>query len=464
MRRTRVGFLIEDDGVAVAAIRKGGTTEYFRLVANDALPARLEAQLCARRLRTQGIRIGLDRSLVVVKTLAVPRAAEGNRHSMVAFELERHVPFPGEDTRFDWTPLPAGGDGLGRVLVAATEGRTVDGALKLVEATKKTPRSLIVACHALPILLDDRRPVRRAVWIHGRGARTVLLFLERGEVRLSRSVPAGDGADMASEVARSLPLAGWKKCDAVWVSGDEPPDFRAAFRRGELRMAIAAAPLGKTASRLMKRLPIEERSSALLALAVAAGRRRPPLDLVPAARRARATSWAAAFTAGMAVAAGGLGLALLFVHGQAQSRHLERVSAEIRRLEPEAKSAEQLGADVQLRRRLLGVVQSIQGGGVRPLPVLKGLTELVPADAWLQSVSMDAQGLEVMGQATTASQLVPLLESSPWLERVEFTAPVTRAQSHEQFRIRASWEAPVGPSAEPESPASPAPRPGPKGR
>jgi hypothetical protein len=77
---------------------------------------------------------------------------------------------------------------------------------------------------------------------------------------------------------------------------------------------------------------------------------------------------------------------------------------------------------------------------------------------------MDAQGLEIVGQATTASQLVPLLESSPWLERVEFTAPVTRAQSHEQFRIRASWEAPVGPSAEPESPASPAPRPGPKGR
>ena len=45
MRRTRVGLVIEDDSVAVAAIRKGGSTEYFRLVANEALPARLEAQL-----------------------------------------------------------------------------------------------------------------------------------------------------------------------------------------------------------------------------------------------------------------------------------------------------------------------------------------------------------------------------------------------------------------------------------
>jgi general secretion pathway protein L len=165
----------------------------------------------------------------------------------------------------------------------------------------------------------------------------------------------------------------------------------------------------------------------------------------------------------MAVAAGVLGLALLLVQGHAQRRHLESVSAEIRRIEPEAKAVEQLAADVQLQRRLLGVLQSIQTGGVRPLPVLKDLTDLVPSDAWLQSVTMDAQGLEISGQATTASQLVPLLEGSPWLERVEFTAPVTRAQSQEQFRIRAAWEAPAAPAPDSEAP-SPAPRPERKGR
>ena len=65
---------------------------------------------------------------------------------------------------------------------------------------------------------------------------------------------------------------------------------------------------------------------------------------------------------------------------------------------------------------------------------------------------MDRQGLELTGQATTASSLVPLLETSPWLERVEFTAPVTRIQSKEQFRIRAAWEMPAG--ADPDPPAS----------
>jgi Tfp pilus assembly protein PilN len=459
MKRTRVGLVIEDDDVAVAAIHAGGKTEYFRLRADESLPTRLAAQLRARRLGTSRIRVGLDRSRVVVKTLAVPRTSGGNRRSIVAFELERHVPFASEDTRFDWTPVPGGSDGLGHVLVAATEGRTVDGALRLVEAThRQPPRSVTVACHALPILLEQRRLPRRAVWIHGRGPRVILLFLERDKVRLSRSVPAADGGEMAAEVARSLPLAGWKDYQAVWVSGDEAPDFRSSFRRGDLGVPIAAPPLGKTATRLIGRLPLEERGSALLALAVAAGRRRPPLDLVPTQMRARALSLAQAFTAGMAVAAGALWLALLLAHGHAETRHLERVSAEIRRLDPEVKAVEQLGADVQLRRRMVAALQSIEADGLRPLPVLKDLTELVPLDAWLQSVSMDRQGLELTGQATTASSLVPLLEASPWLERVEFTAPVTRTQSREQFRIRADWEVVAGPAHDPPASTAPAQR------
>jgi hypothetical protein len=53
---------------------------------------------------------------------------------------------------------------------------------------------------------------------------------------------------------------------------------------------------------------------------------------------------------------------------------------------------------------------------------------------------MDRQGVELVGQSDAASSLIPLLEASNRLERVEFTSPVTKAQNKEQFRIRASWE------------------------
>jgi hypothetical protein len=72
--------------------------------------------------------------------------------------------------------------------------------------------------------------------------------------------------------------------------------------------------------------------------------------------------------------------------------------------------------------------------------MLRELTETLPADAWLTNFSFDRTGLELGGFANAASQLIPLLEASPGLERVEFTSPVTKGRDREQFRLRANWE------------------------
>src|SRR5262245_57659333 len=70
---------------------------------------------------------------------------------------------------------------------------------------------------------------------------------------------------------------------------------------------------------------------------------------------------------------------------------------------------------------------------------MKELTERLPQEAWLRTLTMDKQGLEITGQASAANQLIPLLENSPSLMSVEFTAPVTKAGDKEQFRIKAAW-------------------------
>jgi Tfp pilus assembly protein PilN len=113
------------------------------------------------------------------------------------------------------------------------------------------------------------------------------------------------------------------------------------------------------------------------------------------------------------------------------------------------------------------LIQSIESTTVRPLPVLRELTELLPGDAWLTMLSLDTKGVELTGQAQAAASLIPLLENSARLERVEFSSPVTRGRDREQFRIRAAWEgtsaaAATGAAAEPASPLPPrrAPLPG----
>jgi len=102
---------------------------------------------------------------------------------------------------------------------------------------------------------------------------------------------------------------------------------------------------------------------------------------------------------------------------------------------------------------LLQTVQSVQKSDPRPLPIMRELTDRLPQDAWLRTLTMDKQGLEITGQAAAANQLIPLLENSPSLTRVEFTAPVTKAGDKEQFRIKAAWK--IAPVPEPPPPPTP---------
>jgi Tfp pilus assembly protein PilN len=362
---------------------------------------------------------------------------------MLAFELERHLPFPAEHAEFDWTPVPLARRAkatLLRVLIAAAPGRLVEDARRLLAAAGARPRSLTVACHDLPALLRRRPVVKRAVWIHRHHARADILLLSRGVLRLSRNVPAESETELAVEFARSLTLLDWTSCDAVWVSGDMNVALRTAVKAGEVRARVSHPPLVPVAERLLAQLEPERRGAGLLALAVAAGSRRPALDLLPLAIRPRRIARAHALAAGLAALALTAGAGLLAAQDHMQNRYLRLVTEEIRRLDPEVKTVERLGSELQLQRKLLTTIQSVEAGGLHPLPVLKELTEIIPRDAWLQSLTMDRQGVELTGQAEAASPLIPLLEGSPWLERVEFTAPVTRVLTREQFRLRAGWE------------------------
>jgi len=143
------------------------------------------------------------------------------------------------------------------------------------------------------------------------------------------------------------------------------------------------------------------------------------------------------------------------VPGLVENRRLARLNGEITRIDPEVRSVERVARELDRKRQLLATVEKINSASLQPLAVLRELTEIMPSDAWVTYLAFDAKGVELTGQAGAASTLIPLLENSPRLERVEFASPVTRGRDREQFRIRASWEAPS--VAAVPTPALPAP-------
>lgn len=460
--RLRLGLVLRDHRLAAVAVAGGRVRQAFTLEDPDNPAALLKAELDARRLRVRRAALGLPRSLATVKVLELPPAPGGDLARMVAFELERHVPFPAEDAAFDFLPLSAPGRQAASrpVLVVAAERRTVERALRLLPEARLAPASLGVACHDLPALLGPRPRAKRAVWIHVVGADAELLFLDGARLRLSRSV-AAEG-DLAAEVAQSLLHLGWESADALWASGDRADAVVADPELGRLGIPLAPPPLASRARRAVASLDPAADGLTLLALAVALRPSHPPLNLLPGSLRPRRLSRAQLVTAANVAAVALLGAALLVTQGLRSQRHLARLDAAIRALDPEVRAVERIAAELEGKRRLLTTLREVEASALRPLPLLRELTELIPADAWVTILSADPKGFEIAGQATAANQLIPLLEGSPNLKAVEFASPVTKGRDKEQFRIKAAWETP--PAAAAPAPARAPARPGGAGR
>lgn len=436
----RAGLLLDERGVTLAVVTAKGTVECLAIDAGENVGALMAAHLDGRGYKRRWLRVGLDRSLAIVKVLEMPRAEVGDMDQMVRFELERHVPFPPEDVACDWSGGPARAHGPLRVLVGACESRRVEQALRLVREAGRRPLSLSVACHDLRALLPRKVEATRAAWAHRHDGRTDLVFIGRGSVCLSRSIPADTPQELAREIQRSLALLQWRDCEALWISGDESERFLSSPALAELAAPISEPPFDGQGRALVRSLPEERRGGAMLALAVACGSRRPRINLLPQAFRPRRASRAQLVTAAMLGLTLLLGLGLLGARVWQGERYARQISQELTRLDSEAKAVERLAAEVNQKKRLVATLQRVEARGLRALPFLRDMTELLPQDAWLQALNLDGQGAELIGQAGTASALIALLEASPWLERVEFTAPVTKGQGKEQFRVHASWE------------------------
>lgn len=442
----------------VAAAIHGQRVEAFVVSAENPTEA-LRAEIEQRRLPVRTVALGLPRASVTVKPIELP-AVGGEIRQMVSFELERHLPFPSDDASFDYVLLPeernAATPTAGRqAVIAAADRRVVDGALRIAEEVKLRPVSLTVASHNLPALVGRRPGQERVVWIHRAGDVSEALFLVGGTIALSRSVSGADAATVVAEVQRSVPLLRWRGFDAVWVSGDSQPEVTAAL--AERGLTVTEPPYSPRARGLLGAVTDTPRGVLELALAVAAGRAR-PFELLPIALRPRQFTRAQFVTAGFAAATIVLALGALLAPGWRENRRLADLNSRITRLDPDVRSTERLLQDLERNRRLLATIQSLETGSVRPLPLLRELTDLLPNDAWLTLLSADTKGVELTGQASAAAALIPLLENSPRLERVEFSSPVTRGRDKEQFRIRASWEGSPGAVTAPVSaPAAPSP-------
>jgi len=102
-------------------------------------------------------------------------------------------------------------------------------------------------------------------------------------------------------------------------------------------------------------------------------------------------------------------------------------------VEPQVREAKQLQDEITNLRKQLDILTA--GQDQRVTVLLRELTDLVPADAYLSSLNLRQGRLTLEGSARSASDLIAALEKSKHFHNVNFTSPTTKAGDKERFSI-----------------------------
>ncbi|MBV0934276.1 PilN domain-containing protein [Marinobacterium weihaiense] len=138
---------------------------------------------------------------------------------------------------------------------------------------------------------------------------------------------------------------------------------------------------------------------------------------------------------------------LLLALFQWQQHHRDQLQARLQPLQQQAEQARavQVAAD-RLEQGWRFLSQRRQAQPARLL-LLDELTRRLPDHTWVSRLELEGSDLQLQGESSQASELIGLLEASPWLQAVSFTSPVTvnPRSGKERFSLQAQVRLEVTP-------------------
>lgn len=116
---------------------------------------------------------------------------------------------------------------------------------------------------------------------------------------------------------------------------------------------------------------------------------------------------------------------------------IEAVNTRIAMLKDDVSEVEELIARSAKIDNTIDKITKMKDAYVPRLEILLELTKVIPENAWIRNLSISRNNFEIEGTATSASDLIPLLENSALFENVGLASPVVKGHDgKERFRIK----------------------------
>lgn len=379
------------------------------------------------------VAVAVDRSATLMANVAIPAAAAANASEAIRYELDRLIPVPPDSLHWTCTTRPLGtvGERVG-VTVLASPIPAVEEAVEIVRQAGLPISAVTVE----PVALADYLAfvgVPLGVVATASGGREFLTLCADGLVVSSHH---------ADRRSRSLLEAALREMETALPerSGETPALLRA---RVQPEGADGAAERSLASLAPPDLLPVdamvgEPEVVALGAALGVLGESSQVVNLLPPSM----VQTAAGLGLRELALSGAVALMSLLLMASIAATNLSisgALASQIEELEPQVLQA--------MRRQeknaeLLATVERLESKSrSRTLTYLKAVTDLIPSTSYLTTFRYREDKIEVDGISDKASDLIAILESSPYFYGVEFTAPTTKYLSNqERFSLRMRLE------------------------
>lgn len=477
--KTFLGIEFRDDSVVVAFLRNSPSgislvsSETFQMKEGRDTSGQVKDLISAQGADISRVFVSIPDKWAITKYTEIPSVKGRSKSAivnMMKFEVERHIPFPIENVSYDFLVLKQKESFFSTVLVSVLNEK-VDRVNDFLEKLGLAPHSITLSSFAVLSAMESSGVpaggiqevlgiTRRSDVFATRGVPGVSVYINGSNTTLSlvsdglcihqrtfRFDPGTDSADkivqMLSEIMDKL---GVERLENLLVSGDESSakgvaeGIKGLISLDDITVSEVSEFHGD-----IKGSPMDGNAAAIGACFAGLGIGTNRINILPHKREYEMKKVAPLATKAFLVLAVLMLIGMFVASAVKQKNYLAGLEAALAENEPAVKELEEVISTIKTFKEQRGVLDSVKRNEIA-LEVLAELTAVLPRDAWLTNLhykGIDIKGkrtdgeLVISGYAASSSILIPLLEDSDYLAKVEFVGPIKKKGLKEQFKIKA---------------------------
>ena len=410
----------------------------------QALAADLELAVTDLKAAGADVVLVVPGSWVITRRTELPPTAVGHLSNVVGYELDRLTPLAADEAYYDYGLIEQRTDTI-RLAVGAARADRIDPYLDALRERGIEVRKVVSELDALGSLC-------RFVY---RGDSFLFLepspegyeggVLENGVLSLTFSGrfasidPRERAVRLEQEIGELLERH---------LPGQDPPWVMVSLFEEDAARALAER-MGRPV-RLLQAHDIRERirdapeglSNAALGGILA--------TILPEARGMNLLSRGAhaegkppwVLTAVLSAALAAAGLFLLISPLQLEERRIGEIDRQIELHKDDVRKADAVKREAEGLEAEIASIYRFKAQRPMTLEILRELTAVIPKSTWLSRARITDNTVDIEGYAATATDILPLLEASPYFRKVEFASPTLRdvRLNAERFTIRMEQE------------------------